>query len=147
MRLEVYRYASNSDATLSRVYIDGRFVCHGLEDEYRSDKVPGETRIPAGTYEMTMRTVGGFHGRYRRMFGAFHKGMLWVRGVPGFEYILWHIGNYDRDTDGCLLLGKADQKAWAVWSSKATYKRVYAEIIKAFERGESVTVEYVDGDR
>lgn len=147
MHIKVLRFASNHDVTLSRVYIDGEFVCHGLEDEHRADKIPGETRIPAGTYEVTLRTVGGFHNRYLSMFGsAFHKGMLWVRNVPNFEYILLHIGNYDRDTAGCLLLGKADLKAWAVWSSKKTYKRVYAIVRDALLRGERVTIEYVDGD-
>lgn len=148
MNIEVVRFASNHDVTLSRVYINGRFVCHGLEDEYRENKVPGETRIPAGTYDLTLRTVGGFHNRYLSMFGSrFHKGMLWVRNVPNFKWILLHIGNYDRDTDGCLLLGKADMKAWAVWSSKATYKRVYPQIRDAILRGERVTITYIDEDR
>lgn len=35
MIITVDRFNSDSDATLSKVSVDGRFVCFGLEDEYR----------------------------------------------------------------------------------------------------------------
>ena len=55
MEILVDRFVSDDDSTISRVNVDGQFVCFGLEDEYRADKVPGETRIPAGTYRVTLR--------------------------------------------------------------------------------------------
>lgn len=143
--IHVDRTWSDEDVTISKVYIDGAFFCHGLEDEYRVNKVPGETRIPAGTYRVTLRTEGGFHGRYSRMFGAAHKGMLWVRNVPGFKWILIHIGNYERDTDGCLLLGKADYAARTVWQSKTTYKRFYERVWRAAQAGR-LSIVYRDMD-
>ncbi len=106
MKISVERIFSDDDATISTLWVDGRFICFGLEDEYREDKIPGETRIPAGEYKITLRTVGGFHTRYGRKFPEFHKGMLWIRGVPNFEYILIHIGNTDEHTAGCLLVGE-----------------------------------------
>ena len=39
------------------------FLAYTLEDEQRDVKVYGETRIPAGTYKLKLRTVGGFHTR------------------------------------------------------------------------------------
>ena len=38
-----------------------------------------------------------------------HKGMLWVRDVPGFEYILIHTGNTDEHTSGCLIVGDSQE--------------------------------------
>jgi len=146
MLIRVDRVKSNRDATISRVYVDGAFICHGLEDEYREDKIPGETRIPAGTYKLDVRKEGGFHNRYSRMFGAFHRGMLWVRNVPNFKWILIHIGNYESNTDGCLLLGRADYQAMTVWQSKTTYKRFYDLVIRDALRGR-VTIQYRDLDR
>ena len=146
MDILVDRFVSNEDVTVSRVYVDGEFICHGLEDEYREHKVPGETRIPAGTYKIGMRRTGGFHNRYTQKFGHFHRGMLHVLDVPGFTYILIHVGNYDRDTDGCLLLGRADLKAMAVWQSKTTYVKFYEMVIGEALRGR-VTIEYRDSDR
>jgi len=143
--VRVDRNKSNADVTISRVYANGKFICHGLEDEYRAVKKWGDTRIPAGTYNMAMRTKGGFHNRYKRMFGAQHKGMLHVLHVKNFKYILHHIGNYDKDTAGCLLLGRADYKAWAVWQSKKAYLRYYKLVAPAAIKGKLI-VTYEDND-
>ena len=108
MKLRVVRYNSSDDFTLGMLLdeTNGKhFLCYTLEDEHRDEKVMHETRIPAGTYKITLRTVGGFHSRYAKKYGDMHKGMLWVRDVPGFEYILIHTGNTDEHTSGCLLVG------------------------------------------
>ena len=155
MELEVVRFSSQRDSTNGALFdVSGgkrRFLCYTLEDEYREDKVMGETRIPAGTYRITLRTVGGFHGRYEKKYGEMHKGMLWVRDVPNFEYILIHTGNTDEHTAGCLLLGDSQQANFGssngmVGSSVNAYKRVYPPIAKALEEGESVSITYVDFD-
>ena len=91
MKLEVLRFSSQKDSTNGLLFdiTDGReFLAYTLEDEKREDKVMHETRIPAGTYKIKLRTVGGFHGRYEKKYGSMHKGMLHVQDVPGFEYIL-----------------------------------------------------------
>jgi hypothetical protein len=154
MKLEVLRISSQDDSTNGILFdvTEGRkFLCYTLEDEYRETKVMSETRIPAGTYKITLRKVGGFHGRYEAKYGDMHKGMLWVREVPGFEYILIHTGNTDEHTAGCLLLGDSQQnniiKADGfVGSSTQAYKRVYPSIAAALEEGEEVTITYTDYD-
>ena len=155
MDLEVLRFSSQKDSTNGVLFdVTGgerKFLCYTLEDEYRKDKVAGETRIPAGTYRITLRTTGGFHGRYVKKYGDMHKGMLWVRDVPNFEYILIHTGNTDEHTAGCLLLGDSQQANFGssngmVGSSVNAYKRVYPAIAKALEEGESVSITYVDFD-
>lgn len=156
MELEVLRFSSQRDSTNGILFdvTDGkrRFLCYTLEDEYREDKVGGETRIPSGTYEVTLRTVGGFHGRYERKYGEMHKGMLWVRDVPNFEYILIHTGNTDEHTAGCLLLGDSQQANFGnsdgfVGSSTQAYKRVYPSVAKALEENEKVKITYIDFDK
>ena len=155
MQLEVLRYSSQKDSTNGLLFDvsngDRKFLCFTLEDEHRDTKVNSETRIPAGTYKITLRTVGGFHGRYINKYGDMHKGMLWVRDVPGFEYILIHTGNTDEHTAGCLLLGDSQQTNFGnsngfVGSSVNAYKRVYPVIAKLLEKGEKVTITYVDFD-
>jgi hypothetical protein len=154
MKLEVLRISSQEDSTNGILFdvTEGRkFLCYTLEDEYRETKVMSETRIPAGTYKITLRTVGGFHGRYEAKYGEMHKGMLWVRDVPGFEYILIHTGNTDEHTAGCLLVGDSQQnniiKADGfIGSSTAAYKRIYPPIAAALEAGEEVTITYTDYD-
>jgi len=149
MKLEVKRFSKSNESTIGLLMVDCEFHCYTLEDEYRSQKVKGDTRIPAGEYNVTLRTEGGFHNRYLAKFGAdFHKGMLWVMDVPDFEYILIHIGNDDSDTAGCLLLGDgANNNKVAkgfISSSTDAYKRIYAIVRDAILNGETVTIEYKD---
>ena len=154
MKLEVLRISSQKDSTNGILFdvTEGRkFLCYTLEDEHREDKIKGETRIPAGTYKITLRKVGGFHGRYEKKYEEMHKGMLWVRDVPNFEYILIHTGNTDEHTAGCLLLGSSQQENISksdgfISASVTAYKRVYPPIAKVLEDGEEVTITYVDYD-
>ena len=154
MQLEVVRFSSQKDSTLGLLFevTDKKreFLCYTLEDEYRDDKVMHETRIPAGTYEITLRTVGGFNSRYSDRFADIHKGMLWVRDIPGFEYILIHCGNDDDDTSGCLLLGNTQTENLIsdgfVGSSSVAYKRVYTKVADVLEKGEKVEISYIDFD-
>jgi hypothetical protein len=152
MKLEVLRFSSDSDSTLGILFdvTDNcrKFLCFTLEDEYREVKVMSETRIPQGTYTLKLRKEGGFHNRYSEKYGSMHKGMIHVQDVPGFTYILWHTGNTDEHTAGCLLLGDTSQqnitKEGFIGSSTNSYKRVYPQIALALESGEEVKVEYVD---
>ena len=154
MKLEVLRFSSQKDSTNGILFdvTDGRkFLCYTLEDEHRDVKEYGETPVPAGTYNVTLRTVGGFHGRYTKKYGEMHKGMLWVREVPNFEYILIHTGNTDEHTAGCLLLGDSQQTNFGssngfVGSSVNAYKRVYPAIAEVLENGGDVTITYTNVD-
>ena len=61
MKLEVLRISSESDSSSGLVFdvTNGRkFLCYSLEDEYRSEKVMHETRVPAGTYKILLRKEG-----------------------------------------------------------------------------------------
>lgn len=155
MQLEVLRFSSQNDSTNGILFdITGgkrKFLCYTLEDEHRDEKVSGETRVPAGTYDLVLRKVGGFHGRYLKKYGEMHKGMLWVWDVPNFEYILIHTGNTDEHTAGCLLVGDSQQANFGssngmVGSSVNAYKRIYPPIAEALERNEKVTITYTDFD-
>lgn len=153
MKLEVVRFSSQSDSTLGMLFdvTQGRkFLCFTLEDEARRTKVKGETRIPSGTYKLKLRKEGGYHSRYVKKYGSFHRGMIHVQDVPGFTYILWHTGNTDEHTMGCLLLGDTAQqnitKEGFIGASSVAYKRVYPKIADAIESGADVEVKYVNFD-
>lgn len=135
MRLIVQRFPSSSDSTGAILYLDGERECFGLEDEERTVKVWGETRIPGGTYVVGVRKEGGFFNRYSARFGEWHKGMLHILDVPGFDYVLIHIGNDDDDTAGCLLVGKGIEELedgnFRLINSTSAYKRLYRKVIGA----------------
>jgi len=154
MRLEVKRFADNNDTTLGILYIDGIFQCFTVEDEERSTKVKGETRIPNGVYKIALRKEGGYHTKYAAKYGSMHKGMLCIFNQPGwkivkdnmeFQYILIHTGNTDEHTMGCLLVNDAvSGKTFTGSSSVDAYKNMYPIVASALERGEEVSIEYTD---
>jgi len=150
MLISVDRLTGDQDSTVSRVMVDGVFVCFGLEDQYRDGpKVPGETRIPAGRYKIKVRQYGGFHDRYADRFPEMHRGMLEVADVPGFTDILIHCGNTHKHTAGCYLPGTGVETApgrMSVQNSETAYRKLYPMVIEAAYRGD-LFIEYADNDR
>lgn len=127
MNIQLIRYNSTATHTNGLLFVNGVFQCYTLEDEYREKKIHSETRIPDGKYKLGLREVGGFDSRYRKLFGTeFHKGMVWIKDVPNFEYILLHIGNTDKDTAGCILVGDSNSGGTNfIGNSTNAYKKVY----------------------
>lgn len=123
MRLYVHRDSHEpGKPTLGRLYIDGRFECFTLEDEYRGDdpskKVKAETAIPCGTYPLKLTHSPRF-GRVLPL----------VENVPGFVGIRIHAGNDADDTEGCLLVGTSRgtlNGKDAVLDSRTAFARVFA---------------------
>ncbi|MGM9489730.1 DUF5675 family protein [Ideonella sp. YS5] len=148
MDVLVDRFISDNDTTISHVLVDGQFMCFGLEDEYRAEKVMHETRIPAGRYAVRMRNQGSHDSQYRAQFPDIHRGMLHVRDVPGFEFILIHCGNTQADTSGCLLVGSGavtDVGNMSISSSRSAYRKFYPTVIDAALDGD-LWITYVDSD-
>lgn len=155
MELIVLRFSSQEDSTSGILFektdVKLHFLCYTLEDERRALKVKGETRVPAGTYDINLRKEGGFHERYSKKHRSIHRGMLHICDVPNFEYILIHTGNTDEHTSGCLIIGDSQEnnrilKDGFVGKSNNAYKRIYPSIAKQLELGNKVTITYIDYD-
>lgn len=134
MELNITRFSGGEESTLGLLFVDNRFFCYTLEDQFNEPKIPGETRIPPGRYQIKLRTDGGMHTRYGERFD-FHVGMLWLQDVPGFTFIYMHVGNKDDDSEGCILTGDGQvqnvTEQGQVSSSVSAYTRLYKAIIRA----------------
>ena len=150
LNLRVTRIATGEEATLGIMHdvtYSPSFLCYVLEDQDNEPKVPGETRIPAGEYQIKFRDEGGMIQRYKQRF-PWHKGMLWLQDVPGFEWVYIHVGNKDDDTDGCLLVGDGQRtivsERGSVQSSVAAYRRLYDIIARELDGGGEVFIDIED---
>lgn len=161
MRLLLIREFDNSTDTIGKLYFKDykniiRYV-YTIEDSYNDIKIPGNTRISAGQYEITLRKEGGVFERYCR-----HKdiwiaentkryGLVWIRNVPNYEYILIHIGNTSKDSEGCILVGdqvnNTSYAAGFITDSTVAYKRLMNEIYPAFNRSEKLSITIIDHDK
>lgn len=135
---------------ISKFYIDDEYFCDVLEDtdrgltqdmtlaEIAKVKVHGETAIPKGTYEIVMNVVSPKYST--RAAYQFCEGKLpRLVNVPGYEGILIHIGNYPKDTEGCLLVGKNTVKG-AVMESTATFNTLYPILKDAAKAGKKIEI-------
>ncbi len=92
MKIHLRRFAESPDGTFGRLKGPGLSL-YTLEDEWVGNR-PNVSRIPAGIY-LCARAV-------------FHRGgyeTFEVIGVPNRSHILFHVGNTEEDTEGCILLG------------------------------------------
>ena len=147
MKLQVVRTQFGTDATNGLLFVDGLFECYTLEDQYQAVKVMHETCIPEGTYDIKLRTVGGFHEKYKKRYGNDHYGMLHLQDVPNFTYILIHAGNTDESTSGCLIVGETQQDLdlsddGFIGHSGVAYSKLYKKVAKELLLGKTVTIEY-----
>lgn len=132
------------DSTVSELRLAEEHLGYVIEDGHRSPKVWGQTRIPAGTYRLRRRRVGGFYQRYRDRFA--HRFVPELENVPGFTWILIHIGNFVRDTAGCLLMvteyhrERTTGNYYGTGSANA-YLALYARLEQWYAAGHEVYLE------
>lgn len=164
LRVQLQRYMSNTETTIGGFYIECESECFILEDEYRSKKKWGDTRIPSGSYEIKLRCEGGHYERYLKKYSDVHKtpehGMLCITNADNwklinkgleFQYILIHVGNDDGDTAGCLLTGKSANhtnhfkgKSARVTDSTNSYKQLYKKLSEVLLAGKRVFIDVYD---
>lgn len=123
MKLKLERIYKAPTYTIGKLYIDGKIFCDTLEDVVRpqGEKVYGETAIPAGTYKVILNVSN----RFKVL-------MPLLLNVPNFEGIRIHAGNTDKDTHGCLLVGKNTVKG-KVTDSKKTFAELMSVLKLAKE--------------
>lgn len=134
MKLRVERGLSGTSSTIGKLYVDGVFFAYTLEDidrhlEDGGKKIHGETAIPRGSYKVII----DFSNR-------FQKQMMHVLNVPGFEGIRIHAGNTDKDTEGCILLGKVRSDN-AVFNSREAVNALFEKVRSALDSGQEVNLE------
>lgn len=119
---------------MGKLYIDGKFQCFTLEDEFRTIKVKDETRIPSGTYGV----IWTYSNRFKR-------DMLLLEQVPGFAGIRIHSGNTDKDTSGCILVGESVSDTRLSASRSALTKLELKVVPQAINRKLKITI--IDEDK
>lgn len=138
--LILQRLKHDENATQGELILRGQHLCYTLENRPPRTpgvKEPGLSRIPAGVHRLGLRGVGKFYNRYTKRW-AWHGPMVEIL-LPGWQYVLFHCGNYHDQTDGCVLvgseLGAHADKGLAVWASRPAYARAYPDLLGLARRG------------
>lgn len=131
MNITLNRIAKKSKYTIGKLYIDGEYFCDTIEDtdrgltqtmtdaQIKSKKAYGQTAIPTGTYKVII----SYSNKFKRQ-------MPLLLNVPGFLGIRIHSGNTEKDTEGCLIVGK-NKVVGKVIESKDTYNKLFSILCEA----------------
>ncbi len=102
-------------STLGKLYFDGEFYGHTLELAWK-DNEKRVSCIPKGVYEVKKRHTEESKYKYEH---------LHILDVENRELILMHVGNYPKNSKGCILLGNTRALNFVGESRKAFYKLMY----------------------
>lgn len=151
MKLTLERRYKCNGYTIGKLFIDGKYFCDTLEDtdrgltdampldEIMERKLKSITAIPTGVYYITL---GVSSPRLSKVdfYKEVCRGMVpRLMGVKGFEGVLIHCGNTAKDTDGCILVGENKVKGQVI-NSKATFRRLYPILKKAWNEDHIITI-------
>ena len=150
MELLLVRKYKGIDYTVGDLYIDGEFFSNTLEDtdrglkntmsleEIKKIKVNNETAIPTGTYKIDMSTYSPRFGKksWAQPYGGFIPRLV---NVPGYLGVLIHPGNTNKDTSGCILIGKNSVKGQVTESQNAFHKLM--NILKKVQNNITITIQ------
>lgn len=132
MKLALHRCWLTTRATVGKLLIDEVHECFTCEDRYRpppEPKVPRETCIPVGEYEVVIT--------HSPRFGVMMPLLL---GVPDFNGVRIHPGNTFNDTEGCLLVGR-ERDGERVNHSRIAYDALFGKLQAAILQGERITID------
>ncbi len=102
-------------STIGKLYFDGEFYGHTLELAWKDNK-KRVSCIPKGVYEVKKRHTEESKYKYQH---------LHILDVENRELILMHVGNYPKNSKGCILLGNTRALNFVGESRKAFYKLIY----------------------
>jgi hypothetical protein len=135
MELEVNIFKKADTYRAGKLSINGKFFCYTLEDKDRGllqsmsieeiakIKVPKQTGIPLGKYEVTI-TISN----------RFKKPMIQLMNVKGYEGVRIHAGNTSADVEGCLAVAYEDSSDGFASNSKACADKLFKDIELAIKK-------------
>ena len=94
-------YLPDLSATLGHWLMPGGWDCYTLENPWKENQTYVSS-IPEGVYRMGLRESPVVYRTSNKQFSLGWE----VRDVPGRTFIMVHPGNYERHTEGCILVGR-----------------------------------------
>lgn len=147
--ISVLRYFDDGETTLGLLFFEDQFFSYALEDTFQEIKVPGQTRIPKGNYNLDYyKVLTPLTQKYRstRDWFDYH---IHIQNVDNFSNVYIHCGSDHTHTEGCLLIADSiysSNEKRTIFNSRKTYERFYKEIKKLKAEEQDVRIKIFDED-
>lgn len=150
MKLLLNRRWKKPNYTIGILSINGKRFCEtiedtdrGLDDSMSLEKIlnlkkPNITAIPTGTYNIDLNTISPKFGS-KAFYKSICDGKLpRLQNVKGYEGVLIHCGNSEKDSSGCIICGE-NKVVGKVINSQKTFERLY-RILKNSKDKVTITI-------
>jgi len=101
INLLIIRDTFTDESTIGELFLNSERLCDTLENPWL-DNQKNISCIPVGEYPVRLRLA-----RESATKNYLH---LLIQDVPNRNYVLFHRGNYPKDTEGCILVGLGSQQ-------------------------------------
>lgn len=120
MVLQLIRREKRPDGVFSELCIRNSFFLMALERSYKQEDGSYDAKLKVGEY---ICQLGEHRLADLKPFDTYE-----ILGVKGHFGILFHVGNYNEDSEGCVLLGTAigyrsDMKSKMIVNSRVAFKK------------------------
>ena len=151
MKIELTRIYNCPTYCISRIRVDGVYICDAIEDtdrgldqswpleKIKKRKVYKMTAIPTGEYDVTLAIRSPkfvTYEYYRDFCGGYLPRIL---SVKGYEGILLHCGSSAASSAGCVILGYNTIKG-KVTNSRKAFEKFYKILKGASDKLEKITI-------
>lgn len=135
MTITLIRTKFLADRVIGALHIDDVLFCDTLEPPRNGTIYKA---IPQGEYTITLN-VQSPRFVTSSLYRSINARLPRLLKVPGRDGILIHIGNYPKDTKGCVLVGELTTDN-NLQNSKNTFFKLYNILERAAKRGESIRI-------
>lgn len=156
MELILIRKYIKENYCIGELYVNDVFFSNTLEDKVRDInkngkfdngeyKIPAETAIPYGEYEITLDITSPKFSKYQFYKEVCTGKLPRLLNVPNFEGILIHCADGPKGHNllaGCIGIGFNTIKG-GLTKGKDTFKELYKQLKSANERGEKIKIKIV----
>lgn len=156
MELLLERKYCKEKYTIGNLFVNGVFFSNTLEDKVRDInkngkfdneeyKIPTETAIPYGEYEITLDVVSPKFSKYQFYKEVCNGKLPRLLDVPDFEGVLIHCADGPKGYDllaGCIGIGFNTIKG-GLTKGKDTFKELYKQLESANKNKEKIIIKII----
>lgn len=132
MLIEIKREKDDPNSVPSQVFVNGNFVCYGMEPSRTKPVHEGHPCILAGRFVVVLTLSPHLHYVTPELLR-----------VPNRSNIRIHIANFPKEILGCLAVG-TDRAKDEVLHSRDAFNKLMNLLQPAWEKGEKIEAVYTD---
>lgn len=120
-------WSSVTSGTFGQMFVNDQFQCYTLEPPLQDMVQTKPFAIPPGQYDLRLDIVSPKF-RFRSPYVKFGGKVPRLMDVPNFDGVLIHVGNFVKDSHGCILVGDSLKGFRRLYNSTRAYLDLWQKL-------------------